>query len=180
MSWSGITRLEVNCRAPISDSDGREEPSCGRQPGTSSAPATVPSTKPRLHGLGSINPSLGSFGNPTGMVPRTGALRTVASWLCVPAFQRVCLCRDPHAEGCDPAVQLFGQLECRHPHCQASSHLCYSATICSGKDWQVPAEPLLKYASVFLFCRLIWQCRRAIVSQPKGGERLATVGHSPK
>lgn len=40
-----------------------------RHPGTSIAPAIAASTKPRLRGLDSMNPSFGSFGSPTGVAP---------------------------------------------------------------------------------------------------------------
>jgi hypothetical protein len=78
-----------------------------------------------LHGLGSINPSLGSFGDPTSLAPRT-ALGTVASWLCVPAFRRVCLCRDPHSRGAILPVSCPDKLDLRHPHRQPSipAHHC--------------------------------------------------------
>ena len=44
-----------------------EGPSTGRHPGTSIAPRIAASTKPRLRGLDSINPSFGSFGSSTGV-----------------------------------------------------------------------------------------------------------------
>jgi hypothetical protein len=94
----------VNWEGAPTDCEGPEGPSSGRQPGTSIAPRIAASTKPRLHGVDSMNPSFGSFGSSTGMAG-IGA-PAVASGLCVPAFRRVCLCRDPHGEGCDPADQL--------------------------------------------------------------------------
>src|SRR5215217_3180220 len=57
------------------------------------------STKPKPRGADSINPSFGSFGGPTSVARRLSAQWALASWLCVPAFRRVCLCRDPHPEG---------------------------------------------------------------------------------
>jgi hypothetical protein len=43
------------------------ESSSGRHPGTSMAPRIAASTKPRLRGVDSMNPSFGSFGSSTGM-----------------------------------------------------------------------------------------------------------------
>jgi len=64
---------------------------------------------------GDMKPSSGPFGGPTSMAGAHQCAPAVASWLCVAAFRRLCLCRGLLAEGAIVPFCLALLLPGTHP-----------------------------------------------------------------
>src|SRR6266516_1671358 len=98
--------------------------------GTSQAAARRPAANAIIVRIRITPPGLRvRFGGSTGVAR---GQRAVASGLCVPGFRRVCLCRAPSREGCDPA-----ELPCvNHQNDRPPGTQGFPESLAAGLTWR--------------------------------------------